>query len=385
MSLLDGTPSCYGVLELCAHTHIPPLSRTIRRSNRLCCYAKIKVDGNEAEHETSRKGFSIRVPTMPKLGDIESARRVLESAFHALSLEMPKIPIDSALQGLSFDISKLSIPKQVLVFDIRGFVATKLKRPQREVADTVLDEGQYPRCAWPRTMKGAHVAEASTIGTLENLQGPEIGLNQLAEESVTAYPRSKWPRAMRQSGSSEAELPAIALSLGTVGDEASFNTPVGPHCAWPRKANQFVNSNGALTSQSIKEEVSPCIIEGGPRCAWPRKTVFAKQSCYTENTTDISEVLPADVSQREKSVDGAEVLPVDFEGAAELPRRLLATSVGLTVMNQLAKGSIVTSLFDFCSLLPAGPLGITEEEDAALDLGRRTLLVFIKSSASQDM
>lgn len=427
MFLVDGGLACPGVLELSTWRHIPSSRRHIPHRPRLCCYAKSKVNDDEQKHQTSGKGFSIRVPTIPKLGDSESARRLLESAFQALSFEMPKLPIESALQGLSFDISRFSIPKQIFIFDITGFVTTKLRRPQQEVADPILDQCQYPRCAWPRTSKGAQVGEVSvaTTGTTQELQRYDHGLKPTVERSTTVYPHCKWPRATLKTLKSELgnEAPLGkrpgAVSVGGINGEACSKIPLGPHCAWPRIAQRVTNANGSSSSQSISsallyphsawprrslsgnavfssggeaipEPSSECstrkaegssIIQGGARCAWPRKTIPAKRSCQAEKTTDVSENLQIEVLEGEEDSDGGKRLPADIDAASTLPRRMLATSVGLTVMNQLARGAfIVSSSRDFFSLLPAGPLEIAaEEEDATLDLGRRTLMVFIRS------
>lgn len=360
MSLLDRAIIRPGIPDRRTYTHTPLLRSP--SSRRRCCHAKVKLDDEEQDQSTSHKGFNIRVPTMPKLGDIEAARRLLESAFQNLSFDMPKLPIDSALQGLPFGISKLSTPVRVLVLDITGFVVTKLKKPHKKALEesTILDE-QYPRCAWPRMVKGSQVAVVANIGLLENPKEQE------ASYQIPVGPHCAWPRATGQ----------VTQASGL----ASFPDVPYPRSAWPR--GSIPASHGVLAGQQLNkffntkaEEPSPCIIEGGPRCAWPRKSIPAKQGYHAAaNTTNAKEL---ELSQG-ADANGGKVRPVECDAATELPRRMLATSVCLTVMNQLAKGSIVTPIFDWCSLLPAGSLDIPEGEGAAMDLGRRTLLVFIKS------
>ncbi|KAI5055298.1 hypothetical protein GOP47_0030443 [Adiantum capillus-veneris] len=363
MSLLDGATAAHPfVLERRIHTDVQPLHSTRVRRRCCCCYAKAKFDKDEEEHLAPHRGFSIRVPTIPKLADIESARRLLEAAFQNLSFDMARIPIDSALQGLPFGIPKLSIPMPVLVLDITGFVVTKLKKPQKKVLEDlpVIDEGMYPRCAWPRTLKGAQLDEVANVGLLEDPHELEATLQ------IPVGPHCAWPRMTRRLAA-------------TSGFSSSSSVELYPHSVWPRgsiPANGAIVASEEMRKSRVASDISPspCIIEGGPRCAWPRKSVSAKQSYY--DSTDNKEEFEAE------DQSGGKAPPAGCEEATELPRRMLATSVGLTVMNHLAKGSIVTSFFDMCSLLPGGSLGIAEEEDAAMDVGRRALLVFIKDSGN---
>ncbi|KAH7293840.1 hypothetical protein KP509_28G045000 [Ceratopteris richardii] len=306
-------------------------------------------DAKQKHHAPSNKGFGIRVPTMP---DIESARRLLESAFQALSFDMRRIPIDTALQGLPSGISK---SVQVLVFDITGFVVTRLRKAgKKELDDIPMDKNQYPRCSWPRTLKSKD---------LNGLIG--VGLSDEGSSVQPLAPRCAWPRTRHGA----VELGNFPSSTAATADV------VYPHSAWPRKslpANHAIVANEPVASESMKvlsAEDDVCVIEGGARCAWPRKGIPAKQSHYT--TEDVSGHSSVSSSAGH---DGA---PPAETNDAGLPRRMLATSVGLTMLDQITKGSMVTSMFDFCSSLPAGPLEMTED-DVGTDVGRRTLLVLIK-------
>lgn len=423
MSLLDGAVGRGpAILELSSHRRILPTYPRIHRSSRFYCNAKISVDDEERKHESSHKGFYLRVPTIPKLADVESARRMLESAFQSLSFDMPRIHIDSALQSFTFDIFKLPIPKQGLVFDITGFVATKLRKPPKHPKEVaVVDEKFYPRCAWPRTLKEAHSGGLSSIETPEILLDQEKDVNCAREESESVYPQLQITGLpLKADLGSKVELGERPCILSSLTGKEAFEAPAGPRSAWPRKTQRIVNADRQLISQSISSnvlyphsawprkslsrnsiafdghrstvefdmgsvaegEVSPCIIEGGARCSWPRKTLPAKRGCDADETTKIlPDNVLADPSKRKKDGVDGKLSSASSDGAAELPRRMLATSAALSVMNQLTKGSFGTSLFDFCSLLPAGNLEFVEGEDTAFDVGRRTLLVFIKQSS----
>ncbi|MCO5589240.1 hypothetical protein L7F22_043206 [Adiantum nelumboides] len=320
-------------------TDMQPLRNTCVHK-RCCCYAKVKLDDDEQELPVSHRVFSIRVPTIPKLGDIESARRLLESAFQNLSFDMSKIPIDSALQGL---IPKLSITMPVLVLDITGFVVTKLKKPQKKVLEDLhVDESQYPRCAWPRALKGSRVNEIENSFPVGNQYELEVS------QQTPVGPHCAWPRATRQL----AATSGFSLSTCSASPRGSISA-----------SGATLASEAPSTESARKEEdisSSPCIVEGGPRCPWPRKSFAPKQSHSASEVTVNAEQFEAENQSGQKVRPGC-------DNSAELQRRMLATSVGLTIVNNLAKGSIMTSFFDLHSLLPAGSLGIPEEEDAAID------------------
>ncbi|MCO5592643.1 hypothetical protein L7F22_046646 [Adiantum nelumboides] len=356
MSLLDGAIIHPRVFQRRIFTDVQPLRNTCVHK-RCCCYAKVKLDDDEQELPASHRGFSIRVPTIPKLGDIESARRLLESAFQNLSFDMSKIPIDSALQGL---IPKLSFPMPVLVLDITGFVVTKLKKPQKKVLEDLhVVESQYPRCAWPRALKGLRVNEIENCFPVGNQYEQEVS------QQTPVGPHCAWPRATRQLAATSG------FSLST--------RSALPRGSIPASGATLASEAPSTESVARKEEdisFSPCTIEGGPRCPWPRKSIAAKQSHSASESTVNAEQFEGE------NQSGQKVRSCGFDDSAELQRRMLATSVGLTIVNNLAKGSIKTSVFDLYSLLPAGSLGIPEEEDAAIDVGRRALLVFIKGPGS---
>lgn len=402
---------------------------------------------NEQKQESPEKKFPISVPSIPKLSDIESARRLLESAFQAFSFEMPKFPIESALQGLSFDVSRFTIPKQMLIFNISGFVATKWRKAptvqdplldEETQTGAVFDESRYPRCAWPRRSKGAKLEEPPmatremedsrhynvvmphvVAGVVDCLQYPDVSTPHLGQTTMV-YPHCKWPRQTLQTRKMESLLRPDDMTapagLGSMNGMAHSNLStahIGPHCAWPRFNHQASGdtndtrsvSNAPLYPRSAwprrstysdgvisanpdpipeaspgLEGGAPSIIEGGARCAWPRTVVSSGQNADPQNAPSLSGNGQQEVLESLKPAD-TRPLPAINDDATALPRRMLATSLGLTLMNQLAKGGfILTSPNDLLGLLPAGPLEIAEENEVAtLDVGRRTLILFFKS------
>lgn len=423
---------------LCRHIpvarHIPlrngafrlrPCHQTLRYP---ICISKSQLN-DEQQYDPSDAKFARPVPSAPKFGfsDTDKARSLLESAFQALSFEMPRLPIESALQGLSAGVSRLSIPKQMFLFDITGFVATKLRKPSKprdseEEMEAMLEEKvQYPRCAWPRASQGAESERIFAVTRVQEEQQSNLAefnanarwqpLNQSLQPGAMMYPHCKWPRQTILKERAEGSLhPAKDVLY--------------PRSAWPRRGNSASSlmnakndcvqpistkvegvcaasnpqiacddnvsfpSNGSFDPTESILEGNPAMknsFQGGARCAWPRVPIPSSQRACSQTTADSTNKTDgALVSKPEEDLTEARNEQIELVKRSRavndtgVPRRMLATSVGFTLMDQLARSSLIeTSPIDLLGLLPAASFVATEDSEAvAPELDRRTLLLF---------
>lgn len=174
---------------------------------------------------------------------------------------------------------------------------------------------------------------------LMEVSDPRISPEGLEEQQVMG-PRCAWPR-------SEAMFSEVVSKQ----QQAHIQ---GPRCAWPR---------GVVLGSSIQlsQQAEGTVVEGGAKCAWPRAKVGG---CVHTGSPSLA------FNKQEQNED--EIVPSQGPRCAwprgtvankhaplnkDLPRRKLATSVGLSLMNYLLLAQGAPSLAYPVDLLLQDPMG----------------------------
>lgn len=204
----------------------------------------------------------------------------------------------------------------------------------------------------------------------DDLNGGLLEKAGLEEQVQTLMgPRCAWPR----------------LKLVSAEEERQEEAMQGPRCAWPRGA-QIQGS-----SSSVQQETRPSSTEGGgangAKCSWPRAI---SRSYYQSNTERLQngsnlegfqngspqEGLVTSMSSSEALEKESQVNhSVNNEGPRcswprSTPRRMLATGVGLSLINYLFIAQGAPAL----AILLETPLSIICEEESSLSSPHKSLL-----------
>lgn len=196
----------------------------------------------------------------------------------------------------------------------------------------------------------------------DDLNGGLLKEDLAVEQGISPGPRCTWPR----------------LKLAIAGEEGQEEAIQGPRCAWPRASVQMQSASSFVQQVKKEERVSTGVGESvsGAKCSWPRATSRNHNQNSTESLVPSGSYLEA--SQEEglvptrSSLEGNGAL---YEGSQEglenlalpkgthecsseevkhvnnsviegprcawprgTPRRMLATGVGLGLVNYLLIG-----------------------------------------------
>lgn len=223
-------------------------------------------------------------------------------------------------------------------------------RINRFQADEIQEMGRA-RCAWPRSVPSIF-SQTSDQGCEIKVQSETMNLsssNSPQSSSVSETELSDGHGILRiNKGRFVSE---VRINQSSHNGAAISKEWAAPRCAWPRSPGSKVHPVDKCANSSAETTV----VDGGAKCAWPRvrskATAQVSANCITDSDSSISlteEIegqlaagprcawpkpgntgITALEEKKRGNLDQASASPKDF------PRRMLTTSVGLSLMNFL--------------------------------------------------
>lgn len=277
-------------------------------------------------------------------GSIGGAQSLIQQMYNLKDIPIPLL--DASYSVVNEIKKRMAFPWQEDVY-----IDSEYQNEQKKIdAITPLDSTQLEspsllndqsaRCISPRRNDSSPIP-ASLPGRVESMMGvPELNnqinsditvqaqtnfteVNGLHSLSDTVYPRCSWPRKESTGPSCAWPRAPLRAASKTPFQEQLWDSTVpqsagkagrhdvGSSAVMKVGESSITNSHSAALRQQKTEDQ----LDAGPRCGWPKDHVAGK----------------ADDAKHRQNPDAA-IFPSDF------PRRMLATSVGISLMNYLLVG-----------------------------------------------